>query len=143
MFQTWGRFRSLANAHRNGGSHRTGAPGPAPIGRHGTPPRNFTPSQTPNTTSANTARVTTGRARERATDARRTDARSGCSTVVAMDLARHRLIGDVERRVDDLEPVRELLLGDAQRRGRVERGVWGQPVHAAVAGGPSDGLPLF
>jgi hypothetical protein len=34
MFQTWGRFRSFANAHLNGGFQMTGAPGPAPIGRH-------------------------------------------------------------------------------------------------------------
>src|SRR3954463_7243408 len=45
-------------------------------------------------------------------------------------LTEDRLVGDVERPVDDLEALRELLLGDAQRRVRVDRVVRREGVEA-------------
>src|SRR3954466_7012932 len=51
----------------------------------------------------------------------------------SMRLRDDRLVGDVERPVDDLEAVRELPLGDAQRRVRVDRVVRGEGIQAVLA----------
>src|SRR4029079_4143814 len=120
MFQTWGRFRSLTNGQRNGGFQRTGLPDPgtAPGARHGVPPRNFRPSQTARPATSRSTQVTARGPRPAAGRSRRTaDRPPRVAAAVAIGLARHRLIGDVQRAVDDREAPGEPVLGDAEGRG--------------------------
>src|SRR5215207_2613823 len=163
MFQTWGRLRSLANGHRNGGVQMIGSPGPWPGSRHGVPPRNFTPSHRTRMMTM-TMRNATGR-RHRSRGMRgwtasissansRSAVWTSCWAGPAVTsaprgrasrgwrLARHRLVGDVERAVDDLEALGQLRLGDAQRRVGVDRVVGEHRVHAVVAQELPDRLHL-
>src|SRR5688572_1436998 len=140
MLNQCGRVRSFANGHRNGGSWKTSISVPSTFSnRHGTPPnhlsashtmRNATPRATNDTARRIRGPVATGakarglRARETAVIPRSSRRRSPVG---------HRLVGDVERGVDDLEARRQLVLVDAQWRVRVDRVVGQHRVEAVLA----------
>src|SRR5262245_58070546 len=75
----------------------------------------------------------------------RTTARAGDldgTGLGARPLAGDGLVGDVEGAIDDLEALGELLLGDAQRRVRMDRVVRSERVEVVVAEELADRLHL-
>src|SRR3954452_16680341 len=102
---------------------------------HGSPANHFTSSQTIARTSSATAKPATGRSEATMDVAERLGAGAATS-------AGDGLVGDVECAVDDLEALGELVVGDAQRRVRVDRVVRGERVQTVVAEELRDRLHL-